>query len=97
MISDAKRIAIITDIQRSGNMTIEDVREELISILTEIEITGGSMVTSAYKDELKVAIETMRKYQKIKEQIDIAIDKENFAISNARLIQIREIINGNVD
>lgn len=34
-------------------MTIEDVEEELISILTEIEITGGSMVTSAYKDELK--------------------------------------------
>lgn len=46
-------------------MTIEDVREELISILTEIEITGGSMVTAAYKDELKIAIETMRKYQKI--------------------------------
>ena len=40
---------------------------------------------------------TMRKYQKIKEQVDIAIDKEKFAISNARLIQIREIINGNND
>lgn len=36
-------------------MTIEDVKEELISILTEIEITGGSMVTAAYKDELKIA------------------------------------------
>ena len=43
------------------------------------------------------AIDTMRKYQKIKEQVDIAIDKENFAISDARLLQIREIINGNDD
>ena len=44
-----------------------------------------------------IAIDTMRKYQKIKEQVDIAIDKENFAISGARLIQIREIINRNDD
>ena len=46
-------------------------------------------------ESLYCAIETMRKFQKIKEQVDIAIDKENFAISDARLIQIREIINGN--
>ena len=48
-------------------MTLKDVKEELISILTEIEITSGSMVTSIYKDELKMAIEIMRKYQKIEE------------------------------
>ena len=46
---------------------------------------------------IEVALDTMRKYQKIKEQVDIAIDTENFAISGARLIQIREIINGNDD
>lgn len=46
-------------------MTIEDVKEELVSILTEIEMTGGSMVTSIYKDELKMAIDIMSKYQKI--------------------------------
>lgn len=46
-------------------ISIEDVKEELISILTEIEITGGSMVTSIYKDELKTAIDIMSKYQKI--------------------------------
>ena len=44
-------------------LTIEDAREELTSILTEIEITGGSMVTSIYKEEFKMAIETMRKYE----------------------------------
>lgn len=48
-------------------------------------------------ETLDVAIDTMHKYQKIKEQVDIAIDKENFAISDARLIQIREIMNGNDD
>ena len=48
-------------------------------------------------ESLESAIGIMRKYQKIKEQVDIAIDKENFAISGSRLIQIREIINGNVD
>ena len=49
------------------------------------------------EESIDVAIETMRKYQKIKEQVDIAIDKENFAISDARLIQIREFIDGNDD
>lgn len=49
------------------------------------------------KEALRFAVDTMRKYQKIKEQVDIAIDKENFAISGARLIQIREIIYGTVD
>ena len=43
------------------------------------------------------AIEVMQKYQQIKEQVDIAIDKENFEISGARLIQIREIIDGTDD
>ena len=54
-------------------MSIEDVREELISILTEIEITGGSMVTSIYKDELKMAIATMSKYQKIEQIIKFPV------------------------
>lgn len=44
-----------------------------------------------------ILISTARKYQKIKEQVDIAIDKENFIISDARLIQIREIIDGKID
>lgn len=48
-------------------------------------------------DALNMAIDTMRKYQKIKKQVDIAIDKENFVISDARLIQIRTIINGDDD
>lgn len=78
-------------------MTIEDVKTNLASRLTEIEITGSSVITSASKDELKVAIDILHKYQKIKEQVDTAIDKEDFAISSARLIQIREIINGNDD
>ncbi len=46
-------------------------------------------------ESIDVAIDTMHKYRRIKEQVDIAIDTENFAISGARLIQIREIINGN--
>ena len=53
---------------------------------------GLECYTPQAKDARDVAIETMRKYQKIKEQVDIAIDKENFAISDARLIQIREVI-----
>ena len=53
---------------------------------------GLECYTPQAKDARDVAIDTMRKYQKIKEQVDIAIDKENFAISDARLIQIREVI-----
>lgn len=63
--------------------------------LTETQL--GWLETWIHKKDIegfRVAIETMRKYQKIKEQVDIAIDIENFAISGARLIQIREIING---
>ena len=69
-------------------MTIEDVKEELISILTEIEITGGSMVTSIYKDELKMAIEIMRKYQKIEE----IVGNYGFDTSWVCLKKIREVI-----
>ena len=47
---------------------------------------GGVLYT---EESINIAISTMHKYQKIKEQVDIAIDKENFAISGARLIQIR--------
>ena len=50
-----------------------------------------------YHEAMDLITDTINKYQKIKEQVDIAIDKENFAISDARLIQIREIINGNND
>lgn len=67
-------------------MTIDEARSELIS---------GNPYTNKFAEALVVAIGTMSKYQKIKEQVDIAIDKENFAISGARLIQIREIINKN--
>ena len=52
-------------------------------------------ITREDYEAFKVATDTMRKYQKIKEQVNIAIDKENFAISDARLIHIREIIDGN--
>ena len=48
-------------------------------------------------DYHKQIADVMCKYQKIKEQVDIAIDKENFTISDARLIQIKEIIDENVD
>ena len=74
--------------------------------MTNDEIIQGIQVIKAQAEwdypldwqiVLDTAIETMRKYQKIKEQVDIAIDTENFAISGARLIQIREIINGNDD
>jgi hypothetical protein len=57
-------------------ITIEDVKEELISILTEINMIGGSMVTSAYKDELKMAIDTMRKYQKIERIVNERLKDE---------------------
>ena len=73
--------------------------EEAINHLGNYSSTNGSGLTTdkQHNEAKRVAIETMRKYQKIKEQVDIAIDKENFAISGARLIQIREIINGNDD
>ena len=66
--------------------------------ITELEILKKNTFSymSAYR-AFTTAVNIMRKYQKIKEQVDIAIDKENFAISGARLIQIREIINGNDD
>lgn len=66
--------------------------EESMKVLQEVP-----KVMPITKESINVALETMRKFQKIKEQVDIAIDKENFAISGARLIQIREIINGNED
>ena len=70
-------------------MTIEQAIEHGIN---QLEIFGGE-----HKKFIETALEIMRKYQKIKEQVDIAIDEENFAISDARLIQIREFINGNDD
>jgi hypothetical protein len=98
-ILDAKRTAIITGAQRSGNMTIDDVKEELISILTEIEMTGGSMVTSIYKDELKMAIDAMRKYQKIEEIMSAdlehihPLDRDKYIVAS-----IKEVLeNGNDD
>ena len=45
-------------------------------------------------ESLKVAIETMRKYQKIQEQVELS-EKENHKIDVARMIQIREFIYGN--
>lgn len=69
------------------------IDEAILTIKNAIRFTYDDV----YEEAFAMAIETMRKYQKIKEQVDIAIDKENFAISDARLIQIREIINGNDD
>ena len=80
-------------------MTIENCISKLTEILEEATEDENAVCYMTDVDEptLKTTIDTMRKYQKIKEQVDIAIDKENFAISGARLIQIREIINGNDD
>ena len=62
---------------------------------------GRRVIDLGLNDETQafceMALNIMQKYQKIKKQVDIAIDKENFAISDARLIQIREFINGNDD
>lgn len=49
---------------------------------------------SIMAESLKVAIETMRKYQKIQEQVELS-EKENHKIDVARMIQIREFIYGN--
>lgn len=70
-----------------------------ISWLPNIAEHKGEYISICNEDveAIKIGVETMHKYQKIKEQVDIAIDKENFAISGARLIQIREIIEGNDD
>lgn len=47
-----------------------------------------------YKEAYDFAIETMRKYQKIQEQVELS-EKENHKIAVARMIQIREFIYGN--
>lgn len=78
--------------------------DEAIPILHDMYNYYNDVDVDAYvgfdnedNNAIETALDTMRKYQKIKEQVDIAIDKENFVISGARLIQIREIINGNND
>jgi len=48
-----------------------------------------------YQEAMTLIETTINKYQKIKELVDIDIDKENFEISGAILIQIRKLINGN--
>ncbi len=81
-------------------MTIDDAKccledgYDVCSASCKYFSTGGP---NCKDNVVKFAIDIMNKYQKIKEQVDIAIDKENFAISDARLIQIREIINENDD
>ncbi len=80
-------------------ITIEDVKEELISILTEIEITGGSMVTSKYKNELKMAIDTMSKYQTIQEIVEHYREKVRDKVTNENMEKILEVAedgNGNM-
>ena len=47
-----------------------------------------------YIERDKLTIETMRKYQKIQEQVELS-EKENHKIDVARMIQIREFIYGN--
>ena len=78
-------------------MTIDEAVKVIHKMLAYTDLSVRANLKADMIDACHMAIDTMRKYQKIKEQVDIAIDKENFAISDARLIQIREIINGNVD
>ena len=81
-----------THIVNNSGVTIEQMCADDTEVINEH--------LQRYQDEAdyhKQIADTLNKYQKIKEQVDIAIDKENFAISNARLIQIREFINGKID
>lgn len=78
-------------------MTIDDSKADLTSRLTEIEITGSSMLTSASKDELKVAIDTMRKYQQITEIVTKWHNDLSFKTSMA-MTEIEEVIeDGKID
>ena len=45
-------------------------------------------------ESLRIGIDTMCKYQKIQEQVELS-EKENHKIDVARMIQIREFIYGN--
>lgn len=81
-------------------MTIDKAIENNKNLRMYMKITDKESEYKFLKENyeaLDTLIDIAHKYQKIKEQVDIAIDKENFAISGARLIQIREIINGNND
>ena len=68
MISDAKRIAIITDVQRSGNMTIDEIIAKEIEIAQEFQevidthITGGSFsLEEMYCDDTEVIEEHLQR------------------------------------
>ena len=81
MISDAKRIAITTGTQRSGNMTIE---EAIKHGKEQLHIFGKC----DHADFIKCSIDTMRKYKKIVE----IVSNYGFDTSWLCLKKIREVL-----
>ncbi len=70
-------------------MTIDDSIKILQSRKEEALEDGYK----GFSNALGNAIDIMRKYQKIQEQVDLA-EKEKHAIDTARMIMIEKIING---
>lgn len=70
-------------------MTIEDDIKILQSRKEEALEDGYK----GFAHALGNAIDIMLKYQKIQEQVEFA-EKENHAVDTARMIMIKEIING---
>ena len=67
-------------------MTIDEAKTQLV--MQKSYALGKSY------EAIEVALDTMRKYQKIQEQVELS-EKENHKIDVARMIQIREFIYGN--
>lgn len=67
-------------------MTIDEHMEQLKKL--------KSFHNGSYGASINFALDTMRKYQKIQEQVELS-EKENHKIDVARMIQIREFIYGN--
>jgi hypothetical protein len=91
MISDAKRIAIITGTLRSGNMTIE----EAVKVLEQHHMWTGEpqeiIDVKVENSAMGVAINTMSKYQKI-EKIYQQWNKVNDFLYNQAMREIGEVI-----
>ncbi len=80
-------------------MTIDEAMANLEGLQKDYqdfhdEVWKDSETYGINAESLNIAIDIMRKYQKIQEQVELS-EKENHKIDVARMIQIREFIYGN--
>ena len=100
MILDVKRTAIITGAQRSGNMTIDKAIDRLEDLHFEQdnweygELTEDCLLN---REALRLAIDTMRKYQKLQADYENRLKADMADLLTDFLMDIEENTSINSD